>query len=88
MSETTPTFAERQAYSHHHRDEDYFTDTPPQPAPVFRGQFKRGFDPRRHQFTAEERSRGWWTAIAIFGVGIGAKLHQQGRWPNYKGARG
>ena len=27
------------------------------------GRFRKGFDPRRHQLTAEERSRGFWNAI-------------------------
>jgi hypothetical protein len=54
-------------------------------APVFRGRFKKGFDSRRHQFTDAERSRGFWTAIAVHGVSIGAKLHAKGRWPGYRG---
>ena len=27
------------------------------------GQFKKGFDPRRHILTTEERQRGFWSAI-------------------------
>lgn len=27
------------------------------------GSFRQGPDPRRHSFTAEERSRGFWNAI-------------------------
>lgn len=46
--------------------------------------FQKGFDPRRHKFTAEECSRGFWSAIAVWGVSIGTKLQQAGRWPNYQ----
>lgn len=49
--------------------------------------FARGFDSRRHQFTAAERSQGFWSAIAVIGLGIGSKLHTSGRWPNFKGGR-
>ena len=52
-----------------------------------RGQFKPGPDPRRHKFTREECSAGFWTAIAVLGVSIGEKLHASGRWPNYRGRR-
>lgn len=48
--------------------------------------FQKGTDPRRHQFTQEERSRGFWTAIAKYGVSMGDKLHQAGRWPGYRRA--
>jgi hypothetical protein len=27
------------------------------------GSFRKGFDPRRHQFTAEERVKGFWNAL-------------------------
>jgi hypothetical protein len=27
------------------------------------GQFRKGFDPRRHRFTREECVRGFWSAI-------------------------
>jgi hypothetical protein len=50
------------------------------------GQFKPGPDPRRHKFTREECARGFWEAIAIWGVGMGEKLHAAGRWPSYKRA--
>lgn len=50
------------------------------------GRFRKGFDPRRHKFTREECSRGFWTAIAVWGVGMGDKLHAAGRWPNYRRA--
>lgn len=73
-------------------------DTQPPPDPDFgagvpkrranRGSFKPGHDSRRHVFTAEECSRGFWTAIAVWGVSMGANLHRAGRWPGYrKGAR-
>jgi hypothetical protein len=48
------------------------------------GQFKPGPDPRRHKFTPEECSRGFWTAIAVWGTGIGAKLHAAGKWNGYQ----
>jgi hypothetical protein len=48
------------------------------------GSFRKGADPRRHEFTQEERSRGFWTAIAVLGVSIGAKLHHTGRWPSFQ----
>ena len=58
------------------------------PAKKGRGKpFQKGYDARRHQFTQEERSRGFWTAIAVWGVSIGEKLHAAGRWPNYQGRR-
>jgi hypothetical protein len=49
-----------------------------------RGSFKPGPDPRRHKFTREECSAGFWTAIAVLGVSIGAKLHHVGRWPSFQ----
>ena len=52
-----------------------------------RGRFAKGFDPRRHRFTREECSRGFWTAVAVWGVSMGEKLHAAGRWPNYRGRR-
>ena len=52
-----------------------------------RGYFRKGHDPRRHTFTREECSRGFWTAIALWGVSMGDKLHAAGRWPNYRGRR-
>jgi hypothetical protein len=30
---------------------------------VYSGRFQRGYDPRRHVFTREERSRGYWSAL-------------------------
>jgi len=59
------------------------TSTPRKP----RGKpFTTGYDARRHQFTPEERSRGFWTAISKMGISIGDKLHASGRWPNYRRA--
>lgn len=60
--------------------------------------FRKGPDERRHvhsatcghrlhQFTPEERSAGFWTAIATWGVGMGEKLHTSGRWPGFQGRR-
>jgi hypothetical protein len=49
--------------------------------------FTKGFDSRRHQFTQEERSRGFWTAIAKLGISAGQKLYEAGRWPNFQGRR-
>jgi hypothetical protein len=59
------------------------------------GAFRKGSDPRRHRctpsctharhkFTREECSAGFWTAIAVLGASIGAKLHHAGRWPNFR----
>jgi hypothetical protein len=50
------------------------------------GNFRKGPDPRRHRFTKEECSRGFWTAIAVWGVSMGAKLHAAGKWPTYRRA--
>lgn len=63
--------------------------TQPPPDPDFKqsgGRFLKGHDPRRHKLTREECSRGFWTAIAVWGVSMGAKLHAAGRWPGYRGA--
>ena len=49
--------------------------------------FQKGHDSRRHTFTQEERSRGFWTAIAKLGISAGEKLHEAGRWPNFRGRR-
>jgi len=51
-----------------------------------RGSFKPGPDPRRHKFTREECSAGFWSALAAWGVSMGAKLHAAGRWPSYRRA--
>lgn len=48
------------------------------------GSFKPGPDPRRHKFTREECSAGFWTAISVHGVSIGKRLHASGRWPNFQ----
>jgi hypothetical protein len=34
-----------------------------QPPVEHRGRFKKGYDPRRHKFTADECSAGFWAAI-------------------------
>ena len=60
---------------------------PQAPRKANRGSFRKGFDSRRHVFTPEECSRGFWTVIALWGVSIGDKLHASGRWPNYRGRR-
>lgn len=58
--------------------------TPRQP----RGKpFVKGYDSRRHQFTQEERSKGFWTAIAVMGISLGDKLHASGRWQGYRRAK-
>ena len=49
--------------------------------------FVKGNDERRHLLTEAERSRGFWTAIAVWGVGIGDKLYAAGRWRTYRKAR-
>jgi len=36
---------------------------PPQEQTEYRGRFKKGYDPRRHIFTREECSDGFWAAI-------------------------
>jgi hypothetical protein len=74
-----------------------FNDSQPAPSADFtaearpkrranRGSFKPGPDSRRHVFTAEECSRGFWVAIAVLGCGIGQKLNRAGRWPGYRRA--
>ncbi len=50
-----------------------------------KGRFTAGPDKDRHVFTKEERSRGFWNAIPIWGVTMGKKLQGAGRWPNFKG---
>ena len=57
------------------------------PRKANRGSFRKGFDSRCHVFTREECSRGFWTAIVLWGVSIGDKLHAAGRWPGYRRAR-
>jgi len=36
---------------------------PPAEQSEYRGRFKKGYDPRRHRFTQEECSAGFWAAI-------------------------
>lgn len=41
------------------KDEIEIVSTPP----AYTGKFKKGYDPRRHKFTRDECSRGFWNAI-------------------------
>ena len=46
-----------------------FNDTTPPPDPDFKesgGRFVKGYDPRRHTFTAEECSEGFWAGLASY----------------------
>jgi len=46
-----------------------FNDSTPPPDPDFKesgGRFRKGFDPRRHTFTAEECSEGFWAGLASY----------------------
>ena len=46
-----------------------FNDSEPPPDPDFKesgGRFVKGFDPRRHTFTAEECSAGFWAGLASY----------------------
>ena len=61
--------------------------TPSQARRPNAGQFRPGPDPRRHTFTKDECSRGFWTAISVWGVSMGEKLHAAGRWPAFQGRR-
>jgi hypothetical protein len=60
--------------THHidHKDEYYWTETEPkQPVEynfgltprIYTGRFRKGFDARRHRFTKDECSKGFWHAI-------------------------
>lgn len=66
-------------------------------AKVNPGHFRKGADTRRHvhtatcghklyKFTTADCSNGFWSAIAVMGIGVGAKLHASGRWPNFRRA--
>ena len=47
-----------------------FNDSEPPPDPDFKesgGRFRKGFDPRRHVFTVEELSAGFWAGLASYG---------------------
>jgi hypothetical protein len=69
------------------------------PPKKLRGRpFQKGADSRRHrctsrcthpryQFTKADCSNGFFAAMAVMGLSIGAKLHAAGRWPNYRGRR-
>ena len=46
-----------------------FIDSEPPPEADFTGtggRFRKGFDPRRHTFTAEECSAGFWAGLASY----------------------
>ena len=46
-----------------------FNDSTPPPDPDFKetgGRFRKGFDPRRHVFTAAERSAGFWAGLTSY----------------------
>ena len=46
-----------------------FNDSEPPPDPDFKesgGRFRKGHDPRRHTFTAEECSAGFWAGLASY----------------------
>ena len=46
-----------------------FNDSTPPPDPDFKesgGRFRKGHDPRRHAFTAEECSAGFWAGLASY----------------------
>jgi hypothetical protein len=46
-----------------------FNSSEPPPDPDFKetgGRFRKGFDPRRHVFTAEECSEGFWAGLASY----------------------
>jgi hypothetical protein len=40
----------------------------PEPAPINKGRFKKGYDPRRHKFTRDECSDGFWAAIESIAI--------------------
>jgi hypothetical protein len=39
------------------------TQEQPEAAPSNRGRFQKGYDPRRHKFTRDECSDGFWAAV-------------------------
>jgi len=52
-----------------------FNDSQPPADPDFKesgGRFRKGFDPRRHMFTAEELSAGFWAGLASY-VALGGQ---------------
>lgn len=103
MIEDTPARYHAQPDEAHHArpanlpDDFEIVSTQPAPDPDFEGQettaprnrghFRKGHDPRRHQLTHADRSKGFWTAIAVMGVSIGPKLNRAGRWPGFTGRR-
>lgn len=59
-----------------------FNDSEPPPDPDFKesgGRFVKGFDPRRHTFTAEECSAGFWAGLASY-VEQGGEARNFLRW--------
>jgi hypothetical protein len=46
----------------------YQKQAQPEQAPEHRGRFKKGFDPRRHKFTRDECSDGFWAAIESIAI--------------------
>ncbi len=63
MPENTPNTS-----YHQQPDAAFWTPTtepslPEPPKPSYRGRFVKGHDPRRHRFTKEECSRGFWAAV-------------------------
>src|SRR5688500_15514363 len=54
-----------------------FNDSEPPPDPDFKesgGRFRKGRDPRRHTFTREECSEGFWAGLASY-VERGGEAH-------------
>ena len=74
-------------------------NTTPYTAPKKRGRpFQPGEDSRRHrctsecthlrhQFTPAESSAGFWAALPLWGVSMGKKLFDAGKWPTYRQGR-
>jgi hypothetical protein len=44
------------------------TQAQPEAAPANRGRFQKGYDARRHKFTKEECSDGFWAAIESIAI--------------------
>lgn len=65
-------------------DPEFDMEAKPRRRKANRSSFRKGHDPRRHKFTPAECSAGFWSALAVWGVGMGQKLHASGRWPNYR----
>jgi hypothetical protein len=62
-----------------------FNDSEPPPDPDFKesgGRFVMGYDPRRHTFTAEECSAGFWPGSPLTSSrGARRATSSSGRWP-------